>query len=689
MYHCKYYSEDGAILNKKEPCPYGDCCYYAHPGDIQWDQVTRLYGYCKRLTKGQKKSYGWVEKKKKAEPVPQPVPSTSTALNFLDDHNDLPPLPDPPLPSRPPTSAEPIPQRKQILPPPTAYEKSRVEVCEDGQWGHQEWTWVPQLLNCSMPYLTCMLIQPQYRHTYDIHFREASILDWEQNPDQPGCWRIKSDVYKQLKAKTGRHAHDFVLAVNTWQDALTDNIGQGQLGVLSKFTNTVCSPNLAHTQMTVTLTILWSGSIRSWVDFSAVWNAHQCVVAELEGFSYFCALPRWGIIITTADIPEYYNFFWDLGVPVYGMMSLEELDSEIGMRVVPPRPAWYSTTKSEHCDKLTNPNLPIFCVPPWAGAWEKMEMIARGVLLCEGEDVFLPYPEKSSQAAQAAQKEREKQHEKQHEVALLKRPHTNGMRYSTLPGGTHKAFRHMLDMLCSPRVLYLPHPIPAYNYAQQVAWHNINLLEKAENRTEFTFFLHTSVFWGIADHNRLARYASMFIHLLPTMTRRIEINRADEQKWTAGILKGDGIELGHLGCGCDATEEKITGDQELIAAIVYTANIHNLLHQLAYLAQPGLEKLNRFCAVTLRNKSRVFIPDFCIKDNVDKPLLGGPLLPTLARVILGEDGQVESNGKVVFTDFTQDESQLCRKHVDHLIDFFVMDADPDASQFFQEHGFKA
>ncbi|KAI0026928.1 hypothetical protein K488DRAFT_74963 [Vararia minispora EC-137] len=176
------------------------------------------------------------------------------------------------------------------LPPPTAYEASCVEVCEDGRWGHREWTRVPQLLDRSTPYLACMPIQPHYWHTYDIHFREASILDWEQSPVNPGCWRVKSDVYKQLEAKAGRRAHDFVLAVNAWQDALTDDIRKGQLGVLSKFTNTICSPNLARTQMTVTLTMLWSGSIRSWADFSAVWNVHQRAVAELEGFSYFCAV---------------------------------------------------------------------------------------------------------------------------------------------------------------------------------------------------------------------------------------------------------------------------------------------------------------------------------------------------------------------------------------------------------------
>ncbi|KAI0026951.1 hypothetical protein K488DRAFT_74944 [Vararia minispora EC-137] len=558
-------------------------------------------------------AYGWVKKKKPA-PAPQLPLSTLMPVEYPDNLPTQ--LDPPPLPHCPATLTKPNVQRKQIyefatrwdtetvvfcahtlfsLPLPTAYKASCVE-----------------LLDCSTPYLACIPIQPHYRHTYDIHFCEASILDWEQSPVNPGCWRVKSAVYKQLKAKAGHRAHDFVLT------------------------------------MTVTLTMLWSGSIRSWVDFLAVWNTHQCAVAEFEGFSYFCAvclppfdevalvsrhlrhpeLPQWGVIITMADITDYYNFFCDLRVPGFKWCLL----------------------------------VPVGTAPP------------------SRNDV-------SSQAAQAAQKERKKQQEKQHEVALLKRPHTNAMRYSTLPGGTHKAFQHILDMLRNPPMLYLPRPIPTYDYAQQIVWQNVNLLNMAKNKTEFTFFLHTYIFWSIADNDRLARYARQPFSLDQFWIR--DDDTIFGKTGTAAILKGKGIELGCLGCDCDATKEKVKDDQELIAAIVYTTNVHNLLHQLMYLVQPGLEKLSHFPAISLQNNSYLFIPDFCIKENLDKPLLEGPLLPTLARVILGEDGRVQTNGRVVFFDFAQDEAQIRRKHIDHLIDFFVMNADPDVNQFFQKYGSKA
>ena len=192
------------------------------------------------------------------------------------------------------------------------------------------------------------------------------------SPDRPGYWRIKEATYQELQAKAGRRKHDFALAANLWRRSFSQGARQGSSVAIKRILEFIRLPALAHAELALTLTELRSGSIHSWADFSAVWNAHQRAVVELESFTNFCALvlpsaddrdrldrclrhshlPRRGIILSPSDMDDFFEFFRMLRVPVYALASPDMLiGSAQPVQARSTRPAWYSTTSSPRCGK--------------------------------------------------------------------------------------------------------------------------------------------------------------------------------------------------------------------------------------------------------------------------------------------------------------------------------------------------
>ena len=320
------------------------------------------------------------------------------------------------------------------------------------------------------------------------------------------------------------------------------------------------------------------------------------------------------------------------------------------------------------------------------------------------------------------------------------------MRYSTLPAGMHKAYRRVLDMRRTPWAPYLPFATPSYEYTQSQAWKNIKELENSENKTEFSFFPPTSVFWGVKDEDRLARYIYMFIRLLPVLATRQRLHRKDsrtcapltkkewrsvlggeyfhnrhwtkddpepfdiEKFWIRGDLAffGEGlhqkiretgeVQLGRLGCGCEPTLEEVKANSRLKAAFVYLANVHNHLHQLAYLVQPGLKDAEDIPPTTLRNGSSVMLPDFCFSESTLRDERS-PLICQMLQVVLGQMDGVQESGRVTWDQrplraddsppSPQEEAEQCRADTHALIDLFLLGKDEDDAKFFEEKKFRA
>jgi hypothetical protein len=134
--------------------------------------------------------------------------------------------------------------------------------------------------------------------------------------------------------------------------------------------------------------------------------------------------------------------------------------------------------------------------------------------------------------------------------------------------------------------------------------------------------------------------------------------------------------------------QNIKGNHELIASIVYFANKLNCLHQLACLAQDCLNNANIFSA-TLQDRFSVVLPNFMDSGNSADHIVGEcALLHTIKHAVLGQ-GNLQSNGWVRLWKEVKDDAAACHKHVDALINFFVLQADKKSDQFFEDIKSKA
>jgi hypothetical protein len=133
---------------------------------------------------------------------------------------------------------------------------------------------------------------------------------------------------------------NFNAAVGVFESAFANNTVSGRHGTASTLAKMLEPLQVAWSWMKLTMTELCYGAIQSFADFLAVWHAHQCAVAEVKAFVYFCYkilsagcernlvegclwhqhLARCGVLLIDKEIGMHNKYFCRLGMPVYAIV---------------------------------------------------------------------------------------------------------------------------------------------------------------------------------------------------------------------------------------------------------------------------------------------------------------------------------------------------------------------------------
>jgi hypothetical protein len=309
----------------------------------------------------------------------------------------------------------------KYFPAPPLPSRQMTYICDDGLWGHREYTLQPSPFDATSPHLAFFPVAVSAEHWKHRLFRTPHKLDYEVFRNGPGPDRlVLTKNSKQQWEALLKDVSDGAHYSQRWIERM-----QREHPALRKGKNDrvrlffLCQyPNRTEAAMRNAFDILAKRGLLSRREFLLVWCALQRAIRELIAYTAFCSnlvpslsareeirkrehlrdYPRRGSIFGGKDILEYLGVFINLNMPCYAELHLKEYRVEKFDSPSPARASivphaelsvsflafffvfYLTTCIDEHQERLAK-DLPPTCLPPPAGTqYFAFEAVARGMV---------------------------------------------------------------------------------------------------------------------------------------------------------------------------------------------------------------------------------------------------------------------------------------------------------------------